>query len=63
MFNNGIDKQLERIERLNRAADSYIKKIDRTVKVLGKELETLRRYNRRMTMLLNGYKIGTREDE
>ena len=63
MFNNSIDKQLEQIGLMNRAADQYIKRIDRTAKALGKEIETLYRYNRRMFMLLNGYKInGQRKD-
>ena len=63
MFNNSIDKQLEQIGLMNRAADQYIKRIDRMTKALGKEIETLHRYNRRMFMLLNGYKINGRQKD
>lgn len=58
-----INKQLERIARLNRAADRAIRRIDQSVRRLSKEIEIINRYNRRMTMLLNGYKISRKEDD
>lgn len=58
-----VSRNLERLEQLNRAAERLLNRLKITSYGIERDIELLNRNNKRIKMLLNGYKAVKRPEQ
>lgn len=57
-----VSRNLEKLEQLNRAAEKLLNNLKISSRMIEKDIKLLNRSNKRIKMLLNGYKIIKRPE-